>query len=65
MSTLASRPIKAIVLAAGPGQQDGAPFFKVLAPLGQRKVIDYVIDLVTRFVPPNDVYVRRHAPFPS
>jgi phosphomannomutase/GTP:adenosylcobinamide-phosphate guanylyltransferase len=57
MSTLASRPIKAIVLAAGPGQQDGAPFFKVLAPLGQRKVIDYVIDLVTRFVPPNDVYV--------
>ena len=57
MSNLASRPIKAIVLAAGPGKQDGAPFFKVLAPLGQRKVIDYVIDLVTRFVPANDIYV--------
>jgi len=57
MATLTSTPLKAIILAAGPGQQDGVPFFKVLASLGQRKVIDYVIDVVTRFVSPNNVYV--------
>ena len=50
-------PLKAILLAARPGEGDGVPFFKVLEPLGSRLVIDYVIDLVTRFVSPKDVYV--------
>jgi alpha-D-glucose phosphate-specific phosphoglucomutase len=50
-------PLKAILLAARPGEGDGVPFFKVLESLGSRLVIDYVIDLVTRFVSPKDVYV--------
>lgn len=49
-------PLKAILLAAGPGEEDGKPFFKVLEPLGQKLVIDYVIDLVTRFVSPKNIY---------
>jgi len=49
-------PLKAILLAAGPGEEDGKPFFKVLEPLGQKLVIDYVIDLVTRFVSTKNVY---------
>jgi phosphomannomutase/CTP:molybdopterin cytidylyltransferase MocA len=53
----ASHPLKAILLAARPGEGNGAPFFKVLEPLGPKLVIDYVIDLVTRFVSPKDVYV--------
>lgn len=57
MKSSASHPLKAILLAARPGEGDGVPFFKVLEPLGQRLVIDYVIDLVTRFVSPKDVYV--------
>ncbi len=55
--TLTTHPLKAIVLAARPGGEDSSPFFKVLEPLGQRLVIDYVIDLVTQFVSPEDVYV--------
>jgi phosphomannomutase/CTP:molybdopterin cytidylyltransferase MocA len=51
-----SHRLKAILLAARPGEGD-IPFFKVLEPLGQRLVIDYVIDLVARFVSPQDVYV--------
>lgn len=52
-----SYALKAILLAARPGDEQGEPFFKVLEPLGPRLVIDYVIDLVTRFVSPEDVYV--------
>jgi phosphomannomutase/CTP:molybdopterin cytidylyltransferase MocA len=52
-----SNPLKAIILAARPGEEEGVPFFKILEPLGPRLVINYVIDLVSRFVPPEDVYV--------
>jgi phosphomannomutase/CTP:molybdopterin cytidylyltransferase MocA len=57
MKSPVSHPIKAILLAARPGDEDGVPFFKVLEPLGQRLVIDYVVDLITRFVSPEDIYV--------
>ena len=50
-------PLKAIVLAAGPSERDGVPYFKILEPLGERKIIDYVIDMVLRFVAPDDLYV--------
>jgi phosphomannomutase/CTP:molybdopterin cytidylyltransferase MocA len=49
--------LKAIVLAAGPGERNGAPYFKILEPLGERVILDYVMDLVLRFVARDDVYV--------
>ncbi len=51
--------LKAIVLAAGPGEEEnnGSPYFKILEPLGGRKIIDYVIEMVLRFVTPDDLYI--------
>ncbi|MFO7623664.1 MAG: NTP transferase domain-containing protein [Anaerolineales bacterium] len=57
MKSSISHSLKAILLAARPGEEDGVTFFKVLGPLGQRLVIDYVIDLVKHFVSPKNVYV--------
>ncbi|HEY88428.1 MAG TPA: NTP transferase domain-containing protein [Thermoflexia bacterium] len=51
------QPLKAIVLAASPSDRDGAPYFKILEPLGQQLLIDYVIEEVLRFVAPSDLYV--------
>lgn len=48
---------KAIVLAAGPGEREGGPYFKVLESLGEKKIIDYVIEMGLRFVTPDDMYV--------
>ena len=47
------RPLKAIVLAARPGK----PALKLLEPLGEQTILDYVIDLALRFVTPDDLYV--------
>lgn len=56
-NTQPKHPLKAIILAAMPGEEAGKPYFKVLEPLNQRLVIDYVVDLVTRFASPEDVYI--------
>ncbi len=50
-------PLKAIILAAGLGTRAGVTFPKVLLPLGEQKVIDYVINNALRFVSPEDIYV--------
>lgn len=47
------RALKAIVLAARPGK----PALKLLAPLGEQTIVDYVIDLALRFVTADDLYV--------
>jgi len=55
-----NRPIKAIVLAAGAGERDGTPLFKtgkILESLGERRIIDYVIEMALRFVAPASLYV--------
>ena len=51
------RTLKVIVLAAGSGTRAGVPFPKVLQPLGERKIIDYVITNALRFAQPEDIYV--------
>ena len=50
-------PLKVIILAAGLGTRAGVTFPKVLLPLGEQKVIDYVINNALRFVTPEDIYV--------
>ena len=53
------RPMKAIVLAARPGESTGSedPFFRILQPLGEKKVIDYIMDGVNRLLPREEIYV--------
>lgn len=53
------RPLKAIVLAAWPGEMNGEepPFFRILQPLGDQKVIDYIINDVSRLLPREEIYV--------
>lgn len=47
------RQLKAIVLAARPGK----PALKLLEPLGEQTILDYVIDLSLRFVNAADLYI--------
>ena len=49
------RPLKAIVLAAG--DRSGANRLNILELLGEKTVINYVLETVGRFVHPEDVYV--------
>ena len=50
-------PLKVIILAAGSGSRSGVEYPKVLQPLGERKVIDYVVQNGRRFVGPEDIYI--------
>ena len=49
--------LKVIILAAGSGTRAEVPFPKVLQPLGERKIIDYVVNNARRFAQPEDIYV--------
>lgn len=51
------RPLKAVVLAAGAKTitEDGLPV--LLQPLGERRIIDYVMQNVGQLVAPSDTYV--------
>ena len=51
------RFLKAIILAAGRGERSGVDYPKVLQPLGDKKIIDYVVENALQFVPPDDLYV--------
>ena len=54
------RSLKAIVLAARSGemrQRDGTPQLMLLETLGEKKIIDYVIETASHFVSTNDLYV--------
>ena len=57
MATSVAYPLKAIILAAGPGAGEGEPFFKVLASLGEQTIIEYVTSLVANFVAPDDITI--------
>lgn len=49
-------PLKTLLLAAGTTD--------ILQPLGEKRIIDYVLDMVARFVSPADTYIvvgKRHA----
>jgi len=52
MSTL-----KAIILAASPGEGVGEPYPRLLEPLGDKAIIDYVMEIALRFVAPEDLYI--------
>ena len=51
------RPIKVIILAAGDKRIEGAERPLVLQPLGDRHVIDYVVDLARRVARPEDILI--------
>lgn len=50
-------PLKAIILAAGAGKRSGVDYPKVLQPLGEQKIIDYVVKNALRFVAPADLTI--------
>jgi len=50
-------PLKVIILAAGEGRRSGVDYPKILQPLGDKKIIDYVIDNARRFAAPDDIYI--------
>ena len=52
-----SQALKVIILAAGLGTRAGVTFPKVLLPLGEQKVIDYVVNNAIRFATPEDIYI--------
>jgi len=59
------RPLKAIILAAGTSQaadpstalRASLASFPLLQPLGERRVIDYVVEKALHFVSPQDLYI--------
>ena len=57
INTQSPHSLKVVILAAGAGRRSGVDFPKVLQPLGERKIIDYVVQSALRFVPPQDVVV--------
>ncbi len=50
-------PLKAIILAASPGEGAGAPYPRLLQSLGDKAIIDYVVEMALRFVSPQDLYI--------
>ena len=51
------RPLKAIILAASPGTGPDAPYSRFLRTLGDKTIIDHVVDLALRFVKPRDLFI--------
>jgi len=51
------RPLKAVILAAGTGQATDLASFPLLQNLGERKVVDYVVERALQFVAPQDLYI--------
>ncbi|MGI6380180.1 MAG: NTP transferase domain-containing protein [Anaerolineae bacterium] len=52
-----TRPLKAAILAAGQGADARSGADRALEQLGDRAVIDYVMDLARQFCPPEEIYV--------
>jgi len=52
-----NRPLKAAILAAGQGTESRHGANLALEQLGNRVVIDYVLDLARQFCPPEEIYV--------
>ena len=57
MKTNEQRLLKVLILAAGREQAADLASFPLLQPLGERRVIDYVVQRALRFVPPEDLYI--------
>ncbi|MGC9360159.1 MAG: hypothetical protein ACP5G7_07270, partial [Anaerolineae bacterium] len=55
--SLLNRPMKAAILAAGQGAVSCYGANLALERLGDRAVIDYVLDLARQFCPPEEIYV--------
>jgi bifunctional UDP-N-acetylglucosamine pyrophosphorylase/glucosamine-1-phosphate N-acetyltransferase len=49
--------LKAVILAAGQGERAGVGYPKILQPLGDKKIIEYVVENALHFVAPSDLYV--------
>jgi len=56
MNPAANSP-KVLILAAGQGRLSGVEYPRVLQKLGEKRIIDYVLDLAHRFAAPPDIYV--------
>jgi phosphomannomutase/GTP:adenosylcobinamide-phosphate guanylyltransferase len=63
--SLLNRPLKAIILAAGQGTESRYGANLALEQLGDRAVIDYVLDLALQLCPPEEIHVvvgQHHSP---
>ena len=49
--------LKAIILAASPGEGAGEPYPRLLQRLGDKAIIDYMVENALRFVTPDDLYI--------
>jgi alpha-D-glucose phosphate-specific phosphoglucomutase len=52
-----SETLKVIVLAAAPGAQVGGEYPRALQKLGDKAVVDHILDLARHFAAPQDIYV--------
>lgn len=50
-------PLKIVILAAGAGKRAEVTYPKILQPLGEQKIIDYVIENARNFAPPQDIFL--------
>ncbi len=51
------RPLKVVILAAAQGSYLSADSPRALQPLGNRVIIDYVLEMAQRFAAPSDIYI--------
>ncbi|MFB6290320.1 MAG: sugar phosphate nucleotidyltransferase [Candidatus Bipolaricaulia bacterium] len=49
--------MKALILAGGKGSRSGVDYPKVLQKLGDKKVIDHVLERAHQFLNPSDIYI--------
>ena len=54
---MAQSPLKVIVLAAAQGAQSGVAYPRTLQKLGEKAIIDHVLDLSRHFAAPQDIYI--------
>ncbi len=54
---MAENRIKVVILAAAQGERSGIDYPRSLQKLGDRAIIDYVLDLARHFATPEDIYV--------
>lgn len=50
-------PLKVLVLAAAQGARPGVEYPRALQKLGDKAIIEHVLDLARRFVAPEDIYI--------
>ncbi|MCF7890135.1 NTP transferase domain-containing protein [Candidatus Bipolaricaulota bacterium] len=49
--------MKALILAGGKGSRSGVDYPKVLQKLGEKRVIDHILEKAKQFLDPSDIYI--------